>query len=81
MSDIEPIGPHKRLRRLSAEHRGNLYRVLRNHAAATANPAAPVIGLYTDEPTPRFNGSRIVALAAWLLIGGLVLAALVRSYA
>lgn len=68
-TDLGTVVMHKRLRRLDAGHRANLYAVLRNDAMRRADPTPPIVGLMPAEHVPAFNTARVVAWGAWLLIG------------
>ena len=71
--DLSPRGPLKRLPRLTADHRNALYRVLANDAANRAESIGPVVGMAGEETVAPVNGSRIVSVAAWVVIAGIAL--------
>lgn len=65
-----PVGPHKRMPRLDATQRANLYTVLRNDAMRRGkDDPLPLVGLAPTEYVPTFSTARVVAWGAWLLIG------------
>lgn len=64
-----PIGPLKRMPRLDATQRANLYTVLRNDAMRRGkDDPLPLVGLAPVEHVAPFNTARVVAWAAWLVL-------------